>query len=244
MDRTNRLLAAIEPETRQLFGAAFHAVNLTAGEALHPPGAIVEDVYFPEGALIGVVTGGSSGEALQTNLVGLEGAFGAFEACGTRRSMFLAEVHAAGPAWRISAADYRRLFDACQSLRTAVHKFVELQLTEARQFVACNALHPVGARLARALLEASEKRADALVPATQAALAEVLGVQRTTVTAAITQLECSGAVRARRGAVEILRADVLEQAACPCRRMLTEARAEIRASPEDSCEAALGQVAA
>lgn len=243
MTHANRLLAAVEPDILGKFEAELELVELGQGDVLHLPGAVVEEVFFPEGALIGVVTGAPSGEALQTCLVGSDGALGAFEACGTRRNMFLAEVHAPGAAWRMTAADYRRLFDASAGLRTAVHMYVELQLTEARQFVACNALHAVEARLARTLLEASDRWGGPTVPITQKVLAEALGVQRTTVSTALSELERPGAVRGRRGAVEIVDAEALERMACSCRRLLLQARAEIEASPEQSCDAGLVKAA-
>jgi len=118
-----------------------------------------------------------------------------------------------------------------------VHKYVEIQLTEARQFVACNALHAVDARLSRSVLEALERSRDGrLLPVTQETLAEMLGVQRTTVTAAVAQLQAAGALRSSRGVVEILDSGALERIACCCRETIRMARAEIYASDETVCD--------
>jgi CRP-like cAMP-binding protein len=119
-----------------------------------------------------------------------------------------------------------------------VHKYVEILLTEARQFVACNALHGVEARLARSLLEALERSRDGLaLPVTQETLAEMLGVQRTTVTAAVAQLQASGALRSTRGLVEVVDPEMLESTACVCREVLQVARAEIYGSSKKACDA-------
>jgi CRP-like cAMP-binding protein len=178
-----------------------------------------------------------AGEAVQTATIGWDGALGAFEACGTRQSAALAVVRIDGAAWVMHDADYRRLYEASEDLRTEVHKHVEILLAEARQFAACNALHSVEARLSRLILEALERsRADDVLPATQETLAEMLGVQRTTVTAAVAQLQAAGAVRSTRGQLEVLDRATLEKTACSCREMIRAARADIRASDENACD--------
>src|SRR5438067_2187294 len=87
-------------------------------------------------------------------------------------------------------------------------------------------------RLARdEVLQALERSGeDGALTATQETLAEMLGVQRTTVTAALSQLQAAGAVRTGRGAVQVLDRQALEQAACCCRETIRRARAEIYAS--------------
>lgn len=233
----NWLLSSLEPAIRLRFEPQMRRVELVRGEQLLHPGEAVHKVYFPEGALVGLMSAMPRGEAVQTAMIGWDGAVGVFEACGTRQSAFLAEVQVEGPAWIMAAEDYRRMYEASEPLRTAVHKYVEVLLTEARQFVACNALHSVEARLSRSLLEALERSRDGRVlPVTQEALSEMLGVQRTTVTAAIAQLQSSGALRGSRGLVEVLDPGALEATACVCREVLQAARAEIYGSTKRACD--------
>jgi Mn-dependent DtxR family transcriptional regulator len=54
------------------------------------------------------------------------------------------------------------------------------------------------------------------VALTQEFLADMLGVQRTTVTAVARSLQDKGAIRYRRGVVDIMDRGVLEQLACEC----------------------------
>lgn len=233
----NWLLKALESDVREQFEARLRPVELTRGDQLLHPGEAVEKVYFPEGALIGLISPMPAGDAVQTAMIGWDGALGVFEACGTRQSAALAEVQVPGPAWLMAAEDYRHMYGASDALRTAVHKYVEILLTEARQFVACNALHSVEARLCRSVLEAMERSRDGrFLPATQEALAEMLGVQRTTVTAAISQLQAAGALRSVRGVIEVLEPEVLEASACCCRETLRIARAEIYGSDDKVCD--------
>jgi len=233
----NWLLRCLEPSVHAQFEGRMRRIRLARGEVLQRQGETIERVYFPEGALIGLISAMPAGDSVQTALVGWDGALGVFEACGSRQSAFLAEVEVEGEAWVMAADDYRRMFEASERLRVGVHKYVEILLTEARQFVACNALHAVEARLARSILEALERSRDGrLLPVTQETLAQMLGVQRTTVTAAMALLQARGVVRGARGALEVLDAGALEDIACCCRETLQMARAEIFAADEPICE--------
>jgi CRP-like cAMP-binding protein len=233
----NQLLICLEPTVSARFGSRLRQVALEQGRVLQRQGEVFEHVWFPQGALIALVSALPAGETVQTSIIGWDGALGVFEACGSRQSAFLAEVQVAGDAVCMAAEDYRQMFEASPALREQVHRYTEILLTEARQHVACNAVHSVEARLCRSLVEALERSADGrTLPMTQEALANALGVQRTTVTAAMMALQSSGAVRTGRGQIEILNPDRLEQGACCCRETLQIARRDIYRASEPVCE--------
>lgn len=233
--RRNWLIDQVEPQVRRSFAEAIRGVELPKGRVLLHPGDEVESVYFPEGSLIGLSSSTPAGEAVQTALIGWDGALGVFEACGTRTSRCQAEVLVEGTALAMAADDYRRMFDASEALRAGVHKHVELLLAESRQDVACNALHAVEARLSRWVLEALERSRDGRVlPVTQEALSQMLGVQRTTITAAMSGLQARGVLRTARGAVQVLDRAALEKDACCCRETVLAARQEIYTSDDEA----------
>ncbi|HYE42665.1 MAG TPA: Crp/Fnr family transcriptional regulator [Caulobacteraceae bacterium] len=233
----NMVLRAVEPANWRRYGPRFERVKLTKSQSLQETGDEVEWVYFPETGLIGLAAETSGGESAQCTTVGRDGAVGVFEACGSRRAFYRAIVQVPGEAWRVRAGAYRELFDQSPGLRTAVHKLVEVLLAESRQYVACNALHSLQSRLARLLVDVQEKAACGLsLPLTQDALAQMLGVQRTSVALAIASLEKNGVLRRSRGAVGIVDRTALEREACSCWGSLTFAREEIYASFESSCD--------
>jgi Mn-dependent DtxR family transcriptional regulator len=72
-------------------------------------------------------------------------------------------------------------------------------------------------RLARFLLQIQDRtHGSPVVNLTHEMLANVLGVQRTTVTAAAMELQQEGLISYRRGRIEILDRAGLELAACEC----------------------------
>jgi hypothetical protein len=85
---------------------------------------------------------------------------------------------------------------------------------------ACNALHPVEARMARWLLQLRDRVDHDVLPLTQQALSQILGVRRTTVTLLMRKLRAGGAIRSdRRGLIEIDPAR-LAAAACECHNVM------------------------
>jgi CRP-like cAMP-binding protein len=62
-------------------------------------------------------------------------------------------------------------------------------LAQLQQVVACNALHPVDARLARWLLYIQDRLGSNTISLAHETLAQLLGVRRTTVTLALNKLQ-------------------------------------------------------
>lgn len=238
MPRSNALIASIEPEVWDDFAGRFKPVDLSRGATLQQPGEAVDQVQFPTTAVIVVGVETVAGESVNVALLGREGAVGVFEACGSGQIYSRAAVQFGGILWQTSAATYRALYDSSTALRTAIHKYMETLLVEARQYVACNALHGVENRLARTLLDAADKFGSTRLPITQVALAQLLGVQRTTVAAAISALQRSGQIRSgRTGGIHILDPQRLGTTACSCRESLAYARADIQFQKRQSCDA-------
>ena len=236
MPRSNALLAHIEDDVWNAFAARGTRLELQRGQELQRPGEEVAHVYFPISTVIAVGTETVDGEGVNVALVGPEGVLGALEACGSRHCYGRATVQVSGYVWRLPAAVYRELFTASEGIRAAVHRYCEVLMAESRQSVACNALHSVENRLARTLLEFAEKSRSAQAPVTQDALSQLLGVQRTTVAAALSALQKAGLVRGGRGVVEIIDAAGLEQAACSCFETLAFIRADIQSRVSSVCE--------
>lgn len=236
MLRANEILAPVDDELLARVQERCSLVELERGLVLHRSGEELTQLYFPTSAIIALGAETVLGEGVNVMLVGHEGALGVFEACGSRQTHAQATVQIAGAAWRMPAGVYRRLFADSAELRLSVHKYVEILLAEARQHVACNALHSVDKRLARTLLEFSDKRRSHHLPITQHALSQLLGVQRTTVAASVSDLQRQGLIRSGRGALDITDKAGLEATACACRETLAFTRRDIHSRAMDPCE--------
>jgi CRP-like cAMP-binding protein len=89
------------------------------------------------------------------------------------------------------------------------------------QSVACNSFHPIPERASRWLLHAQDRTGDR-IELTQQALANLLGVQRTTVNAVIQSLEQKGYIIPGRGVIRVIDREGLMRSSCECYQRLED----------------------
>jgi len=102
------------------------------------------------------------------------------------------------------------------ALQRRVYAYVEALFAQAYHTVACNALHPVEARCCRWILSTHDRLAQDALPLTHEILADMLGVQRPTISTILKGLHIAGLIEQRRGGISVLNRAGLEQASCEC----------------------------
>jgi CRP-like cAMP-binding protein len=212
----NRLLLALEHRELEILSKRLSPVALEKGALLFDPGDQIETVYFPHDAVISLMTLMEGGEAIESATIGREGALGLSAAVRPRQSLSRAIVQVGGQASCISAAELAEVWHDSPILRLLADRHNDALFGYAIQSVACNALHSVEARFCRWLLCCHDRIDTNRVALTQEFLADMLGVQRTTVTVVARTLQASGLIRYSRGVVDILDRDGLEAIACEC----------------------------
>ena len=212
----NRLLVSLPADDYALLAPHMAAVELERGRLLYDPGDRIDTVYFPHDGVISLMTLMENGAAIESATIGREGALGLGAAVSPRRSLSRAIVQTPVKASRISATQLHEVWARSPRLRDLVERHGEALFGQALQSVGCNALHSVEARFCRWLLTCHDRISAATIALTQEFLADMLGVQRTTVTAVARSLQEKGAIRYRRGVVDIIDRPALEQIACEC----------------------------
>lgn len=212
----NRLLASLPRDEFALIAPHLTQVDLKRGRLLYDPGDRVDAVYFPMDGVISLMTLMESGAAIESATIGPEGALGLTAAVAPRQSLSRAIVQTPCRACRIGAAQLHEVWRKSARLRELADRHAEALFGHAIQSVACNALHSVEARFCRWLLTCHDRITEDRVPLTQEFLADMLGVQRTTVTAVARALQERGVIRYRRGIVDIIDRAGLEAFACEC----------------------------
>src|SRR5205085_9716849 len=99
---------------------------------------------------------------------------------------------------------------------------VQAFLEQAMMSVACSGAHGIKRRLTRWLLMMRDRSDDDALPITQDLLAQMLGVQRPTITNAAEQLERAGLIERGRQQVTILDRQGLTEASCECYQLVRE----------------------
>lgn len=214
----NSFLRALSAADRQVFEPHLQAVTLASGDVLYEPDYPVDWVYFPNTAVLSVVTVMSDGRTVESDTIGYENMAGALCALGSSNSVSRTFVQIAGSAMRLSAVRLRRQAEESSGLRRLLIRHAQANLAQAHQSVACNALHELNERLCRWLLMSHDRIANDEVQLTQQYLATMLGVQRTTVTQALGALTAAKLIRQGRGRIYILDRTGLEAQVCECYR--------------------------
>ena len=216
----NRLLAALPQAEYLRLLPALEPLTLRPGDVIHEAEAPIRYVYFPIDCMVCLLAPGDDRRALEVGLVGREGMVGISLVLGVDVSSVRAVVQESGTAMRMKAALFAQAFQQCPQLQRALYRYADAKLALARLMVACNRFHSIEARLARWLLMASDRIAAKELSLTQAFLADMLAVRRSTINEAIGPLQSRNLIRYMRGRIRILDRKGLEAAACSCYRPL------------------------
>lgn len=217
MRTSNHLLMSLEPRDYDALSREMRPMTFKAGHVLYEPEDQVDWIYFPEQGLISLLSVMLSGTAVETAVVGNEGAVGILEVAGAGVTFSRALVQVDLLALRVPAAAYNAAFDASPSLRERVSSHVELLLSESRQMLACQSHHSHEQRLAWWLLECQDRTGGGpRLALKQDFLAAMLGIQRSTVSQVAGALKADGLIDYTRGEIQILDRSRLERRSCEC----------------------------
>jgi CRP-like cAMP-binding protein len=213
----NRLLASLKPAERAILEPSMSAVLLNRGDVLFEPGEDVTHSYFPgPGVVASLVITMADGRAVEAATIGREGAVGGIVSAGNKPAFARAVVQIGGTALKIETAALEAAKERSSIIRDLFSRYADTLLAQTMQSVACNALHPIDARLCRWLLTTHDRVDSDEIALTQEYLAEMLGVQRTTVSGVARVLQERGLISYTRGRMVILDRAAIEQCACEC----------------------------
>jgi CRP-like cAMP-binding protein len=195
-------------------------VRLKPGAQLYGIGERVRDVFFPESGLVVMRTPSGGGEGVALALAGRDGMIGGLFAAASVPASCSADVLIDGDALRISADTFIAVLEAEPPIRRLAGFFHAAIMAQSQRTGSCGINHSLESRLSRWLLEISDRTGAVDIPLQQACLAQMLGVQRTTVNLVVGQLAAAGAVACGRGHIRIIDRAALERRSCDCYRWL------------------------
>ena len=215
--RANRLLAALSQRDFAVLEPHLELVELPRGKVLVEPGDDVVTTYFPcHRTMVSLLIVTRDGREVEAATIGREGAVGGIVSEGHKPAFGRAVVQIGGEALAIPTSHLEAAKTGSPRFGDLFSRYADALLAQMMQSVACNALHRTEERCARWLLATHDRAGDKLIQLTQESLAEMLGVQRTTVTAVTGVLQDRGLIRTHRGRVEVIDRPGLERTACEC----------------------------
>ncbi|NJM52744.1 MAG: Crp/Fnr family transcriptional regulator [Blastocatellia bacterium] len=115
-----------------------------------------------------------------------------------------------------------KLFSELKVFHDAVLRYVFALMKQLSQTGVCNHFHTIESRLCRWLLIMRENAKSDTMQLTQEFLSHMLGVQRTSIGFVAGTLQTAGIIRYKRGRLEILDVERLEECVCECYHIVEE----------------------
>ena len=180
----------------------------------------LDHVFFPESGVVSVVAVYGDGSVIEMATIGREGCSGVQAVLGAKSSSVRLLVQIPGSATKMSRAAFTRAMGSMPSFRRLMYAYAQAFLEQVLVSVACNGAHSLKERLARWLLMMRDRGDDDALQITQNLLAEMLGVQRPTITNAARELEDAGLIVRSRRQITILDRQGLVEASCECYQLV------------------------
>ena len=190
----NRLLLALPSSNLKQLMPEFEHIACQREQVLLDADSSLDHVFFPDSGVVSVVAVYADGSIIEMATVGREGCTGVQAIFGAKTSSVRLLVQIPGGAARMSRAAFTRAMGSMPSFRSLMYAYVQAFLEQVLVSVACNGAHSVNQRLARWLLMTRDRCDDDALQITHNLLAEMLGVQRPTITNAARELERAGLI--------------------------------------------------
>jgi len=220
--RSNRLLGALEPDSRKRLDPHLEPVDFKLGDMVCDAGGLLKHAYFPQGSVLSLLTVLENGAAIETANIGREGAFGLFAAMYSRVSFNRCIVQLEGHMVRCPIQLLQYEFKNSEHVRDLFVSYSETLLSQVQQTVACNAMHTTEERMCRWLLMMHDRAGGEALPYTHEFLSHILGANRKSVTLAAQSMQTAGLISYRRGTIQVLDRAGLEKASCECYAIVKE----------------------
>lgn len=212
----NRLLLALPPRVRTEILASAERISCERHQVLTDADQPLEHIYFPDSGVISVVAVYPDGTVIEMATIGREGGTGFQAVFGAKMSSARLLVQLPGTAARLPRRVFAEAMDDIPAFRSLMYAHVHAFLEQVMISTGCNGAHNLTQRLARWLLMMRDRHDDDTLLITQDLLAEMLGVQRPTITNAIHALRRAELIQCGRRRVRILDREGLIGASCEC----------------------------
>jgi CRP-like cAMP-binding protein len=216
----NRLLLALPSRDLKRVMPELEHIRCQRAEVLMDADSPLDHVFFPDSGVVSVVAVYADGSVIEMATIGREGCTGMQAFFGAKTSSVRLLVQIPGSAARMSRAAFVRAMDSMPSFRNVMSAYIQAFLEQVLVSVACNGAHSLKERLARWLLMMRDRSDEDALLITQSLLAEMLGVQRPTITNAAREFERAGLIERGRRQVTILDRQGLIEASCECYQLV------------------------
>ena len=219
---SNRLLLSLPRRNLKQLAPNLEFIRCQREQILLDADAPIDHIFFPDSGVISVVAVYADGNVIEMATIGREGCTGvqAFFGAGCSSARLLVQIP--GSAAKMSRTAFNRAMKSMPSFRDLMLSYVQAFFEQVMVSVACNGRHSLKERLARWLLMMHDRSDTEVMPITHDLLAEMLGVQRPSLTHAVAELEIAGLILRGRRQITILDRKRLINESCECYQLVRE----------------------
>lgn len=211
---SNILLSMLSHQDCALLAPHFVREPMPRKMVLASPNQPIEFAWFPEGGVVSVVAEMPESGSTEVGIFGREGFAGAPLLLGTNTSAHKTYVQVDGGAGlRIEASYLLAATERSITLRTTLLRYIQTFMTQTASSAVANAHQRIEGRLARWLLMCHDRIDGDEIAITHEFMAMMISADRSSVTVTLHILEGAGLIRSKRGRVQIIDRDKLEEAA-------------------------------
>jgi CRP-like cAMP-binding protein len=216
----NDLLAALLASQYRHLAPKLEHVTLKRGEVIYRADQDIDEVYFPENAVVVMVDTTEDQRTVEVGIIGREGIVGINIFLGGAITPDKAIVQMTGGAFRMKAKDLRKEVRFGSPLQRLLLEYTRTFIAVISQSVACSQHHSTEQRLARWLLTMDDYSDSRELAMDHKSIAGMLGVRRVGITEAAGALQAANLIRYRRGRISILDRRILGERSCECYRYI------------------------
>ena len=213
----SNLLSQLRDDDLQILDSIASTEEFKNGDILYEPGDPVDYCYFPSGAAIGsFLVPLENGVAVETVMIGREGALGGIVSNGRLPSYARASVMHHGQFYKIAIPSLDEAKRRSVNIRHLFDRYADCLMAQVFQSIACNAIHTIEQRAAKWLTAAMERTGESDITMTQEQLASMMGIGRSYASRVIQRFKRDGLLNTRRGGIEVLDRKGLADRTCTC----------------------------
>jgi Crp-like helix-turn-helix domain len=213
----NNLLDHLKVQDFQIIAPHLKQFSAESNEILYDHGQNVGTVYFPCGStLVSFLISTEDGGAVETMLVGREGAVGGIVSQGKLPAYSKIMVQFGGEFLTLPIGVLDEAKSTSRSLDNLFARYADCTMAQIFQSTACNAAHGIEQRTAKWILAALDRTGESEVPLTQERLSAMLGVGRSYISRVIGRFKQEKILGVKRGYLVILNHEKLMQKSCAC----------------------------
>jgi hypothetical protein len=193
-------------------------VELTPGQVVVDVDTPIKEVLFPETAVLAYVGCYEDGGSAEMISVGRNGATPIDAMMRGDTAAHRCEVQVPGTAKAVPVEAFEALRAKSEAVAEATSEYARDFVDQVMTVAACNAAHAVEERAARWLLDLHDCVPGDDIRITQERMAEMLGVNRSTVSGIVQDFRERGLIGTSRGVITVMDRPALEAASCDCHR--------------------------